>query len=120
MKKIIEKVGVEGIFRDCWCVVFGNFYNDEEWCVLVGYDNGDVKMFDFCMGKVWWEIIFNNGVCGIDFDWKDIKMNKFVCIILELKFYFYDLCIYYEVKGYLSFEEKLKYGIIVWGVKYFF
>lgn len=39
--------------RDCWCVAFGNSYNDEERCVLAGYDNGDVKMFDLRMNKVW-------------------------------------------------------------------
>lgn len=39
-------------FRDCWCVAIGNSYNDEERCVLAGYDNGDVKMFDLRMNKV--------------------------------------------------------------------
>ncbi len=34
------------------CVAFGNSFNDEERCVLAGYDNGDVKMFDLRMNKV--------------------------------------------------------------------
>lgn len=38
--------------RDCWSVAFGNSYNDEERCVLAGYDNGDVKLFDLRMNKV--------------------------------------------------------------------
>jgi len=38
--------------RDCWSVAFGNSYNDEERCVLAGYDNGDVKMYDLRMNKV--------------------------------------------------------------------
>lgn len=38
--------------RDCWCVAFGNSFNDEERCLLAGYDNGDVKMFDLRMNKV--------------------------------------------------------------------
>ena len=33
-------------------MAFGNSYNDEERCVLAGYDNGDVKMFDLRMNKV--------------------------------------------------------------------
>ena len=37
--------------RDCWTVAFGNSYNDEERCVLAGYDNGDVKMFDLRTNK---------------------------------------------------------------------
>ena len=31
---------------DCWAVAFGDSHNDEERCVLAGYDNGDVKLFD--------------------------------------------------------------------------
>eukprot|EP00955_Chlamydomonas_euryale_P036404 350426-Chlamydomonas_euryale.AAC.7 len=52
--------------RDCWCVAFGNSYNDEERCVLAGYDNGDVKMFDLRMNKVC--------VCehGVDAAWRAI------------------------------------------------
>lgn len=38
--------------RDCWCVAIGNSYDDQERCVLAGYDNGDVKMFDLRMNKV--------------------------------------------------------------------
>lgn len=95
IKLVKNFYGIDGSLRDCWCVVFGNLYNDEERCVLVGYDNGDIKLFDLCMGKERWKISLKNGICGIDFDRKDIKMNKFVCIILELKFYFYDFRIYY-------------------------
>lgn len=38
--------------RDCWCVAIGNSHNDDERCVLAGYDNGDVKMFDLRTNKV--------------------------------------------------------------------
>ncbi len=37
--------------RDCWCVAIGNSHNDEERCVLAGFDNGDVKMFDLRANK---------------------------------------------------------------------
>lgn len=40
------------VCRDCWSVAFGNSFNDEERCVLAGYDNGDVKLFDMRMNKV--------------------------------------------------------------------
>lgn len=33
-------------------MAFGNSYNDEERCVLAGYDNGDVKLFDLRMNQV--------------------------------------------------------------------
>ena len=104
--------------RDCWCLAFGNSYNDEERCVLAGYDNGDVKMFDLRMGKVRWEASLRNGVCGIEFDRKDIKMNKFVCTTLESKLHLYDLRTFHPERGYTSLEEKLKHGTTVWGVKH--
>ena len=28
------------ISRDCWCVAFGNSYNNTERSVIAGYDNG--------------------------------------------------------------------------------
>ena len=34
----------ESAARDCWCVAFGNSYNDQERVVVAGYDNGDVKL----------------------------------------------------------------------------
>lgn len=41
-----------GDCRDCWCVAIGNSFNDDERCVLAGYDNGDVKLFDLRTNKV--------------------------------------------------------------------
>jgi len=41
-------------YRDCWCVAIGNSFNDEERCVVAGYDNGDIKLFDLRTNKVWW------------------------------------------------------------------
>ena len=48
--------------RDCWAVAFGNSYNDEERCVVSGYDNGDIKMFDLRTMKLRWETNVKNGV----------------------------------------------------------
>jgi hypothetical protein len=50
---------------------------------LAGYDNGDVKMFDLRAGKVRWETNVRNGVCGTEFDRKEIQMNKFCVTTLE-------------------------------------
>ena len=32
--------------RDAWCVAFGNAFNEDDRCLLAGYDNGDLKLFD--------------------------------------------------------------------------
>jgi hypothetical protein len=47
-----HQLGSVVLLPSCRCVAFGNSYNDEERCVLAGYDNGDVKMFDLRMNKV--------------------------------------------------------------------
>jgi hypothetical protein len=49
---------------DCWTVVLGNCYN-QECCVLAGYQNGDLKMFDLKAASVRWEANVGEGVCGV-------------------------------------------------------
>merc|ERR1712100_745515 len=77
--------------RDCWTVCFGNSYNDEERVVCAGYDNGDIKMFDLRTNTVRWESNVGNGVVGLEFDRKDIEMNKLLTATLESKFRIYDV-----------------------------
>ena len=60
---------------DCWSVAFGNSYNDTERCIVAGYDNGDVKIFDLRKNALIWDHNLPNGVCGVQFDRKDTKMN---------------------------------------------
>lgn len=104
--------------RDCWTVAFGNSYNDEERCVLAGYDNGDIKLFDLRVGRVRWETSMKNGICGLQFDRKDIKMNKFVATTLEAQFNVYDLRTFHPEKHYASLQEKVTAGTTVWGVRH--
>ncbi|MCO5549918.1 hypothetical protein L7F22_003394 [Adiantum nelumboides] len=104
--------------RDCWTVAFGNSFNDEERCVLAGYDNGDIKLFDLKTCKVRWETSTKNGVCGIQFDRKDIKMNKCVATTLESKFHVFDLRTQHPEKGFACLTEKMSHGSTIWGVKH--
>lgn len=64
--------------RDCWTVAFGNSFGDEDRCIAAGYDNGDVKLFDLRMNAMRYETNVGNGVTCIEFDRKDIEMNKMV------------------------------------------
>ncbi|KAL6763097.1 WD40-repeat-containing domain protein [Haematococcus lacustris] len=104
--------------RDCWCVAFGNSYNDEERCVLAGYDNGDVKMFDLRMNQVRWEANVKNGVCAVGFDRRDIQMNKFVVCCLEAQFHTFDARTQHPQKGFSSVTERVSAGSTVWGVSH--
>jgi WD repeat-containing protein 92 len=93
--------GVAG--RDCWSVAFGNSFNDDERCVLAGYDNGDVKLFDLRTGTVRCET--NVG-------------NKFVVTCLESQFSVYDARTQNPKLGFASVTEKIPVGATVWGAKH--
>ncbi|KAH7462475.1 hypothetical protein KRP22_004896 [Phytophthora ramorum] len=92
--------------RDCWTVSFGNSYNDVERCVVGGYDNGDIKMFDLRTNSLRWETNCQNGVVNVQFDRKDIEMNKLLVTTLESKFRVYDLRTFHPEQGFACMTEK--------------
>lgn len=87
---------------DCWSVALGNSENHLERCIASGYDNGDLKIFDLRKNELLMDENLKNGVCGIEFDRKDIKMNKLVATTLEGKLSVYDLRTLHPVKGFSS------------------
>ncbi|KAJ3109101.1 WD repeat-containing protein 92 [Phlyctochytrium planicorne] len=104
--------------QDAWAVAFGNSYNDSERMVCAGYDNGDVKMFDLRTMSTHWETNIRNGVCSIEFDRRDIKMNKLVVTGLESAYRVYDLRTKHPKEGYASVLEKTSDNTTVWTVKH--
>lgn len=92
--------------RDCWCVCLGDSYNSEERALCAGYDNGDIKMFDLRQMKLRWETNVKNGVCGLEFDRRDIKMNKLVATTLEGGLHVYDTRTLHPQKGFCCVTEK--------------
>ncbi|CAD7704588.1 unnamed protein product [Ostreobium quekettii] len=83
-----------------------------------GYDNGDVKMFDLRTNKVRWEDNVKNGVCGVQFDRRDIAMNKFAIACLESKFHWSDARTHHAKKGFARLTEEVTGGSTVWGVQH--
>ena len=92
--------------RDCWSVAFGNSHNDDERCVLAGYDNGDVKLFDLRANSIRWEGNVGNGVTCAQFDRPDIEMNKMVVTTLESRFRMYDLRTQHPTEGFAHATER--------------
>jgi len=92
--------------RDCWTVCFGNSYNDDERCIAAGYDNGDIKIFDLRTNQMKYETNVANGVTSIEFDKKDIEMNKMAVSTLESKFRLYDMRIFHPEDGYSHVSTK--------------
>lgn len=92
--------------RDCWSVAFGNSFNNEERCVCAGYDNGDLKLFDLRTMSQRWNCNVRNGICGIEFDRKDIQMNKLVVTTLEGGLHVYDVRTQHPAHGMASVSER--------------
>lgn len=92
--------------RDCWSVAFGNAFSQDERCVCAGYDNGDVKLFDLRTMNQRWDCNVRNGICGIEFDRKDIRMNKLVVTTLEGGLHVYDARTQHPQNGLAVVSER--------------
>lgn len=92
--------------RDCWAVAFGNSYDNTERAVCAGYDNGDVKLFDLRTCSQRWETNVKNGVCGLEFDRRDIEMNKLVVTTLEGGLHCFDMRTQHPEKGFAVVTER--------------
>ncbi len=103
--------------RDCWTVAFGNAFSDEERCIAAGYDNGDVKIFDLRANAMRYETNVGNGVTSIEFDRKDIEMNKMVVTTLESKFRLFDMRTQHPQEGFACLTEKA-HKATVWCVRH--
>lgn len=103
--------------RDCWTVAFGNSYSDEDRCIVAGYDNGDVKLFDLRTHTMRYETNVANGVTGIEFDRKDIEMNKMGITTLESKFRIFDMRTQHPTEGFSCLSERA-HKATVWTVRH--
>lgn len=110
--------------RDCWSVCFGNSFDSQNRMISCGYDNGDCKIFDLRTNKIFYEINVGNGICSIQFDRKDIKLNKFIITTLESQFRIYDMKTKHISDGfsYLNIDccdkGKSKKGTTIWRVSH--
>ena len=99
--------------RDCWSVAFGDSYNNEERSIMAGFDNGDIKLYDLRTNTIRWEDNCKNGVTSIQFDRRDIEMNKIVVTTLESKFRCYDMRTQHSTDGF-AFTSERAHRSTVW------
>lgn len=71
------------------------------------YDNGDIKLFDLRTNTLRYETNVANGVTGIEFDRRDIEMNKFAVTTLESKFRVFDARTQHPDEGFAYMSEKV-------------
>lgn len=102
---------------DCWAVALGNSHSGEDRAIASGYDNGDVKLFDLRANSLIWDHNLKNGVCGLQFDRKDINMNKLGVTTLEGKVHIFDLRTKHPVHGYAGLVQGGT-NATVWGLRH--
>ena len=88
---LLEPKGIENNCPECWSVAFGGCFNRDERNLGIGYDNGDIKIYDLRMDKLIYGQNFKSGICSIEFDKKNIPINKMVATTLDSKIYIFDL-----------------------------
>lgn len=98
---------------DCWCVAAGNSYNAQERAIAAGFDNGDIRMFDLRTNSVHWGANVGNGVCSLEFDRKNIEMNKLVATVLESNVHVFDLRTR-DKNSQFAFKSVLAHKSTVW------
>lgn len=64
-------------------------------------------MFDLRMNSIMWTHRFDKGVCSIEFDRKDIEMNKLGVSLLKSEFHIFDLRTFNTKTGYASLMTKV-------------
>lgn len=100
--------------RDAWTTCFGNAYNSYERVICSGYDNGDIKLFDLRSMSLRWETNVQNGVCCLEFDRKDIIMNKLLATTLESKIHVFDTRVQNDKHGGFASVTEKAHGSTVW------
>ena len=88
---LLEPKGIDKSYPECWSVSFGGCFNRDERNLGIGYDNGDVKIYDLRMDKLLYGENFKNGICSIEFDKKNIPINKMAITTLDSKIYLFNL-----------------------------
>jgi len=108
----------EGSQRDCWSVALGNSVTSEERVVAAGYDNGDIKVFDLRKNSVKHSVNVGNGVCDLQFDRKEIAMNKLAASCLESMMHVFDMRTLHPTRGYAQLAEQAPGSATAWSIRH--
>lgn len=116
---LLEPKGIENNFPECWSVAFGGCFNNDERNLGIGYDNGDIKLYDLRMDRLIYGENFKSGICSIEFDKKNIPLNKMAATTLDSKIYLFDLK-NLEKNNYLRCNKLIGEvnNTTIWGIKF--
>ena len=109
---LLEPKDIKKNFPECWTVRFCDCGFNKK--VGIGYDNGDIKIYDLRMDKIFFGENLKKGVCNIEFDKKNIPINKMIVTTLDSKFYLYDFTNYFHNQKKLYDEVNTT----IWGAKF--
>ena len=109
---MLEPKDIKKNFPECWAVRFRDYGEGKN--IGIGYDNGDIKIFDLRMDKLLFGENLKNGICYIEFDKRNIPTNKMAVTTLGSKLYLYDLA---NINNNMNkiYEEV---NTTIWGAKF--
>ena len=84
----------------------------------LSYDNGDVKLFCLRTNRLLWETNVSNGVVGLQFDRKDIALNKLIVTTLEARYRLYDLRTFNAKRSGYAHLAHSAHASTVWTAKH--
>ena len=105
------------VSHECWSISFGNAYSYATRNACVGFDNGDVKLYDLKANKAVWETNLKQGICSLEFDKREIQMDKLAVTTLDSKVIIFDMATYNPVTGYSSLIDS-NHTSTIWGTKF--
>ena len=73
LRQLLQRDGEDG-----QCGVGDNVCDHVVPSYVLRYDNGDVKMWDLRNMSLYWDTNVGNGVCGLEYDRRDIKVGMVV------------------------------------------
>lgn len=99
---------------DCWTVAFGDAHNALDRCVVAGFDNGDLRLFDLRTLSERWATRMPRGVCCARFDATASPMNRLLVTMLEGRIAVFDMLAQHPTAGYAFATAQATHGGTVW------
>ena len=87
-------------------MAYGDSHTNMDRKVVCGYDNGDLKMFDLRSMSLFWETQLPSGICDLEFDQKNVEMNKLLATCLEGHIHVFDLRTFHSEQGFAGLNQR--------------
>mmetsp|Transcript_32664 Transcript_32664/g.44859 ORF Transcript_32664/g.44859 Transcript_32664/m.44859 type:complete len:343 (-) Transcript_32664:44-1072(-) len=115
----INRSGVMGSKpSDCWSVSFGTSINKSDRSVCVGYDNGDIRLFDLRRNTLRWTANVLDGVCCLQFQNKFSEKTSLVAVTKSKVSLFQIDHVTNDTNQPQNFVSQTPENLTIWSARY--